>query len=198
MEAADVIAIVAASISGASAVFTALAWKTSRRSADAAENSAGESRRSADAAERSAAASERGVALTEIDQSTQRGLRENADLATARMVTAQFFGGKEAVWVRIINESSLAISHVELEDVAVLSHSEWHWRRSNLIPRQESDWDRLRPQEEARCHVEWVDLERVIRHYTGADVVIRFSFTDSSGQRWRREGTQDPVRSSLE
>ena len=184
MNLSDVIGTGALVVSVGSIVVAGLAWTTSRRSAIATE--------------RQAAAAEQQTELLRQQMETERRHRQQEatgtdEAAQARLVFVEL-SGMGGLAVHVTNQSSTAVSYVQLDDVRAEENPVLTWRTNPRVIGQQTVREVLTPGESAKFFVEFADEDGNLVRFAGQSYAITYSFTDASGRRWRRTGNDEPTR----
>ncbi|ALL79332.1 hypothetical protein AD006_28960 (plasmid) [Pseudonocardia sp. EC080610-09] len=173
------------------AALATLTWIASRRSATAAAESAAEA---AKANEEARTANK--IAAEQLALGKERAAQEQAEAAEraadqARLIQMDVanFGG---IQVRILNHSTLAITHVRLTSVVGTAHPDWTWRLNRAVMGNRLVRPSVAPGKNAKFFLDFADPAGGEHHSAGEEYEITYRFTDAQGVRWQRTGSGSP------
>ncbi|WP_285741295.1 hypothetical protein [Lentzea sp. NBRC 105346] len=168
---------------------------SARSQAGSAMKQAAEAEKARVAAEESAAEARKANEFMREKDARERAERDAAEVAEARKIRVERTGGG-GLWINITNHSTSQVFDLVLNSVVPVEDPSHQWRFNSRVFGLREVAPALYPGEEKRWPVEFVSPTGEMKRMVGNRYDIVFSFTDGSGQRWRRTNDDTPERVS--
>ncbi|MFT7835587.1 hypothetical protein Q5530_05500 [Saccharothrix sp. BKS2] len=168
-----------------------------KKAREAAEAGVEQAQRSAKAAEESAAEARKANEFMREKDAREQTERDETAVAEASTVRGALtnMGG---VALKVTNDGTKPVYDLELESVEAVGNPTFTWRFRPTVGTQRAVRETLTAGGSHTYYIDFTDEDGAEHRAPGEGYHFTISFTDASGQRWRRVNSGTPVRVTAE